>query len=169
MTQFSHLSDRMPAVAHGRDSWSAEDRRHLDTCVDCAAEWTLVRTASRLGEDLERELDVGAVAAAVTTRLREAQETRVFSFPALRWVVLAAAAAAVVLAVLLRPVEPGSRDPAAVSQQALLPELEDLSAEELETLFEILPAADVLPEPGIPGFDELTEEDLRSVLRTLEG
>jgi hypothetical protein len=169
MTELSHLSDRMPAVAHARDSWSAEDLRHLASCSDCRAEWKLVLTGSRLGGELERELDLDALTAAVTTRLREAPKARGLRLPALRWAVLAAAAAAIVVAVLLRQVTPGARNPTAAAQQALLPELEDLSADELETLFEVLPAADALLEPGIPGFDELTEDDLKSVLRTLEG
>lgn len=169
MTELSHLSDRMPAVAHARDSWSAEDLRHLASCSDCRAEWKLVLTGSRLGGGLERELDVGAVTAAVTTRLREARQAPRLRFPALRWAALAAAAAAIVVAVALRQVTPGPGNPTAVSQQALLPELEDLSADELETLFEVLPAADALLEPGIPGFEDLTEDDLKSVLRTLEG
>jgi len=166
MSDPSHLSERMPAVAHGGQAWTALDQRHLAACADCAAEWAIIRRAAHLGHDATASLDVAGIADRVLGRLRERPAADRRPRPLVRWALVGALAATLALAFVFRPDGPGE-GPARL--HALLPELEGLDAEEMEAMFEVLPAAPGLPEIGLPGLGELTEDEIESVLRTLEG
>jgi len=174
-----HLSDQMPAVARGLSAWSPGDEAHLAGCPDCRAEWRLHTMAQSLGRAVDASLDVNAVVAGVATRLRGAE--RRTDLPSLRgakrrsnlrWLVPLAAAAALLVAVLPRIGDPGAGTAGTTVAQTWLPELEVLSADELESLFEVLPAAEgedggvTLPSPRL---GDLTADELELLLRSLEG
>lgn len=65
-------SERMPSVAAGRSTWSAEEAGHLRTCPACAAEWQLVSASAALGQ-VTGSPEPGAQAEALLGRLREAK------------------------------------------------------------------------------------------------
>jgi hypothetical protein len=71
MSMCEEVSDRMPAAASGRSEWTAEERAHLASCSDCAAEWMLVVTASNLGRDVT--VDAAALTPLVLNRARAAK------------------------------------------------------------------------------------------------
>ncbi len=77
---------------------------------------------------------------------------------------VATAAAATLLIMVARPTSAPEPTPAV----ALLPELEGMSAEELELVFDVLPAADGWTVPGT-NLGDLDDAELERVLRTLEG
>jgi hypothetical protein len=163
----TRLSDRMPAVAQGRDHWSDADQGHLSSCPDCAAEWRLVQATAALGLEVERSIDPAAVNARVLSGLREATSRRRLARRAIWLLPLAAAAA---LALMLwggRGVTPAPPS-AAGTAISLLPELEPLTTAELQSIMELLPqGAD--SEDGPRSFDDLTEDEVASVLKDLEG
>jgi hypothetical protein len=166
MTECRQLTDRMPAVAHGREAWSADDLAHLAGCPDCAAEWDLVSVASRLGEAPEPAF-VARLADRVVEGLRDhPRVVPLFQRRAVRWIAGAAAAAAVIMAVWLRPV---TRAPVEEAF-GLLPEIEQLDADGLRSMLEILPGDETWSPLAFPrGLSDLTEEELERVLRSLEG
>ena len=166
MTVPSHLSDRMPAVARAVGSWTVEDEAHLSRCEDCRAEWDVVQLGATVGLDVAAGLDVDRVAALVMAdRVRRTPTPKALPLRRASWLVVTAAAAALMIAVL-RP----SPEPVADSAVAslLLPELERLSADELEYVLDVLPATDGWSIPGV-GLGDLTAEELERVLGTLEG
>lgn len=170
MTNCQEISDRMPAVAAGPGAWSAEEVAHLASCADCQAEWRLVGAARRLGAP-GSSVDPVAMAARVQERLRAEPAARVISFPSRRggWLLGLAAAAAIVLAVTVPKGTRSGPAPAAVAIGGTLPELDDLSAAELEAVLKELegpPAADVT-EPS--GMSDLNAGELERVLRSWEG
>jgi len=69
MTPCTALSDRMPDVALGRSRWTEDEARHLASCADCRAEWTVVRAAARLGASLPSSADPAATAGRLRDRL----------------------------------------------------------------------------------------------------
>ena len=166
MTDCDHLSDRIPAVAHGRDSWTPADERHLTGCADCRAEWELVRAAGRIGAGLPRLADRPALTDAVLRRLASdpapAPRPRV-----IRWAAGLAAAAAVALAVgtgtgrsPVAPLVPPGTDTGMVP----------LSTAQVDSLLD----ADEEPLAGwtmleTPGLGDLNEDELERLLRTWEG
>lgn len=166
MTQ--HRSARMPAVARGAASWSAEDLDHLAGCADCAAEWLVIQHTLRLGSGIGDDVDWEAVAAGVNRRLRAEPPVRRISRAPIRWIALAAAAIALAVVYGVRT---GSQDgsPAPRIEQALLPELEALELDELRAVLEVLPPTGALPAGGPAGLDDLTDDELESVIRSLEG
>src|SRR4029079_8274659 len=103
MAECAILSDRMPAVAAGREVWSSDDLTHLAQCVECAAEWELVATASRMGSHSAHAPDPAALSRfvvdppAVARRVDVGRRRRTWLAAAL------AAAAAVVLLLSGRP------------------------------------------------------------------
>lgn len=163
MNPVSHLSERMPLVASGAARWSPADAQHLDNCDECRAEWTLVQAAARLGRDVELSLDMPAVEAGVLVGLRAAPARPRRVRPAF-WLIPVGIAALLAIAVLRQP----STAPVSMEASAsLLPELETLTSTQLEAVMTMLPAAE-LP-AGPDGFEDLSESEVSSVLKDLEG
>lgn len=165
MTGCHALSERIPLVAHGRALWSQTEREHLAACPDCAEEWRLVSAAVALGAGVAERLEPGAVAARVHAGLTAVETRPRRRFRPAGWVAAAALAAAVALTVWLGP----GRTPRVESDVTLLPEIEPLDATGLQAMLEMLPAGSAWSTLETPGFADLTEEELESILRTLEG
>jgi hypothetical protein len=166
MSDCHHLSDRIPAVALGRDRWTTEDEAHLARCADCRAEWDLVRAAGRIGGGLPSLADHSDLAAAVLRRVADAPATKPRG-RALRWAGGLAAAAAVVLAVWTGTVpEP----PAPTSTAGVESSVEPLSTAQVDSLLDVEEA----PLAGwsmleTPTLGDLNEDELERLLRTWEG
>jgi hypothetical protein len=107
MSACTSLSDRMPDVALGRSRWTEEEARHLASCADCRAEWTVIHAVGRLGASLPSAPDPGVTAARVRERLAAERARRRARTRALAGAGLAAAAA------LTLAVWPGRGRPAA--------------------------------------------------------
>lgn len=182
MTICERLSDRMPAVAAGRDAWSVEERTHLDACADCRTEWVLVEAAQGLGGDGTLRTDPRVMAADVLVRVRAAEHAdrrRASTRWALTWGGLAAAAA-VMLAVLFGGPDPVSPEVATappvqsgadVAFQVPLPELDGAAPEELQAVLdglEVPLGESSTLDDGFPG-DDVTSQDMERVLRAWEG
>ncbi len=171
MTDCDRLSQRMPAVARGILRWTAEEEAHLAACADCGAEWNLTRTARALGREVEAGLDPSPIAELVVARLRAAPAAdRVRRWRRVAWGGAALAAAAS-LALFLLP--PGDRatpgDAPTPTFLIQLPELEELSAAELQNVLEAIEPA-VQGTPIIePGLGDLNVQELERVLGSLEG
>ena len=159
MTQCTQLSDRMPAVARGTARWSAVDEAHLTQCGDCAFEWALVRRTAGLGDSVV--LDIERVSGGVLSVLRAPVPSRTAKVA--RWAVPVALAASLLL-VLVRTRGSTPPEPAGVTL-SLLPEVEALSDAELESVLQLIPAA----EPGLGGVDSLSEDELNQMVKDLEG
>lgn len=164
-------SDRMVAVARGDAAWSDDDRLHLDRCPDCATEWRLVQTASRLGRRVDLSLDPDRIGARVLAGLKQpAPPVRIL--PLRRWTRLAlplAAAAAIALVVWPGDRGGGDESPAATIVGAeLLPEMQSLDADQLEAVLEMLPVT-ASATPDIRALEDLTEDEWSNLLRTLGG
>jgi hypothetical protein len=166
MTDCRRLSDRIPAVALGRDRWTAEDEVHLAHCDDCRSEWELVRAAGRIGEHLPPLADRADLAAAVLRRVTEdpvpAPRRRT-----LRWAGGLAAAAAVTLAVWTGGTLGREGEAAGTAGAAAV---EPLSTAQVDSLLE----ADEVPLAGwsmleTPTLGDLNEDELERLLRTWEG
>ena len=169
MPECTILSDRMPGVAAGRDSWSLAEQRHLAECADCASEWQLVRAAGGLGGTLGYAPDAAALWGAVLDRLAAASRDGA-ARRRRTWVAATLAAAAAVALVVWggradAPAGPAS-PAAAVESAALVPELDSLDAGELR---EVLDAFDApLSERviiGPPTIGDLSDQELERVLR----
>lgn len=163
-----HLdSDRVAAVSRGESRWTGAETAHLDRCPECRLEWQLVRAAPTLGRRESEEIDASRVADAVMQRLREpARPVRRWGRRA-GWVLAAAAAAVLALAVLLRAPEPVSEPPAVAI--TVLHELDDLTPAELEAVLETIPptAEEALHVEAAP-LGELSVPDLERMLRAME-
>jgi hypothetical protein len=166
MTDCHRLSDRIPAVALGRDRWTAAEQAHLAQCADCRAEWDLVRAAGRIGGGLPSLADRSDLAAAVLRRVADApapKSHRRF----LRWAGGLAAAAAVTLAVWTGT----AREPRPWTGTAgVEAAVEPLSTAQVDSLL----AADEAPLAGwsmleTPTLGDLNEDELERLLRTWEG
>jgi hypothetical protein len=181
MTPCEQIAERMPAVAHGRGEWEPAEASHLESCAACQAEWALVRTARSLGTSVAAGLDTGRMAEAVRQRLAAAPPyARVLALlRRRRWLVGLAAAAALVLAVRYsRPHVDRAAPPTEVAGPAAtanvivssaLPELDNLTATELEAVLESLsPPAEALPHVETGSLDDLQPQELERVLRALE-
>lgn len=165
----THLSDRMPEVAHGRDVWTAEDQAHLVGCDSCRSEWILIGCATQLGRDIDGQLDLEALTHRVAKQLGRAVQARRTRFRVARWFVpLAAAATLLIVFGTGRPFG-AVRETKALTASVLLPELELLTEDDLELVFDVVPAAVNPLEQGIPGVSDLGEEELERLLQTLEG
>jgi hypothetical protein len=169
MSDCSRLSDRMPAVALGRSTWTAEEATHLAECVSCRQEWELVRVSSRLGKGIGADLDGTATSREVLQRLeRHKQSVRLkksWGFAALSG---AAAAAAIIWVSRTETVRTPSPPPAAVASLRIqLPELDNLLPAELNAVLQ------TIDEPYVGGSDDGTmndsDEELESGLETWEG
>jgi hypothetical protein len=164
-----HLdSDRLTAVSRGESRWTGGESAHLDRCPECRLEWQLVRAARSLGDRQSEEIDASRAADAVMQRL-----TREPAHPAGQWgrragwVLAAAAAAVLALAVLLRAPEPVSGPPAVAI--TVLHELDDLTPAELEAVLETIPpTAEEAPHVEAAPLGELSVPDLERMLRAME-
>jgi hypothetical protein len=195
MTDCTRLSERMPAVALGRERWTEDEERHLALCEDCRAEWVVVSVGSRLGLALS-PAEPGHTAAAALARLeRERRRARVRARAAALGGLAAAAAVTLVLwggksvpmtrdSVPGRPVGPVAGAPtpplgsawerhASAATAAVLdlplPELDSLPAEALDSMLKSLdePLAQVAPDDG--PVDDSGDQELARVLDSLEG
>lgn len=173
MTDCHIISDRMPAVAHGRDSWHPAEAAHLASCASCALEWELVRAAHAAGTSVALELDTGRIAGAVRRRLATAPVEAPPSPRRVWW--LAGMAAAALVLFLFSPRGPRSSGDGAGAPQSVvsvLHELDGLNSSELEAVLESLPAsAATISAPHLEGgsLDDLDAAELERVLHSLEG
>lgn len=167
MTDCTRLSDRMPAVALATARWSPAEERHLAECPACAAEWVVVRGGARLGLAVQSSIDGEAIARGVLAQVRRGGAEAGRWRRHVPWLIPLAAAAALLLAIgLPRGTESPTAPPA--GELTLLPELETLSAAELESMLELLPADGVVP-TDVRSFEDLNEDELSVVLTGLEG
>jgi len=161
-----HLTDRMPAVAQGREVWTAGEEHHLRGCPACAAAWQVVRLGAALGTEVGAAVDPERVLAGVTRRLREPLH-RPRRMPRWGWFVPIAAAAGLMLVLLSSP---RGTVPPMGNEAALLPELVGLEVEELESVFEVLPeVAGAVEGVPVPGLGDLEADQLESLISSLEG
>jgi hypothetical protein len=170
MTDCLDLSDRMPAVAHGRLQWSAAEAAHLTECRDCAAEWRIVQAGLQLHAGLT--LDSAQTADAVVTRLRAAPHGRgiIHRIPwrsGLVGLVAAAASVAIIFSTpksaTLPPI--GVIDSAAAI--AILPELQGLNDTQLEAMLHSLGPTAGDAAPGlVPHLEDLTDGELEQLIQT---
>ena len=169
MTLCEALSDRMPAVASGRTEWTAEERGHLASCRECAAEWELVNAVTHLGRDMV--VDAEALTPVVLKRVGAAKAEERRSKWVRQAVAVGALAAAAVLLVLRMPED--TPDPllprVEVPGKLQLAELDDAAPAELEmvlTQFEE-PAS---PENSFdgPDLEGLDMSQVESALRSWE-
>jgi len=174
MTECRLLSERMAAVAHQRGTWSPDQERHLVACADCQAEWRLMQAAARLGQDLEQTFPADVMATRVMASLRQ-PAPRLIRPRAWRWLAVpAAAAAAIAFLMLPGPASSPTSDRPAGSTVtaeagALLPELEQLGTTELESVLQLLPAVQGDDVEDIHNYNDMTEDELEGILRSLEG
>jgi hypothetical protein len=172
MSDCGWLSDRMPAVALGRSTWTVEEVDHLGGCRSCQDEWNLIRLSGRLGKDVGAELDPRAATRAVLHRLaRSGEEARLrrkaWGFAAL------ASAAAVAAMIWAGPTatipSPPARAPVVASLQIQLPELDYLLPAELNAVLQTLDESDVGGPVPDSAAGDLDDEDLDSGFDTWEG
>ncbi len=172
MTPCQQLSDRMPAVALGRSRWSAAEETHLASCVDCQAEWNLVRTAGRLSASSPALVDPEVTSAAVRRRLAD---ERASSRRIRRWTLVGLGVAAAV-AVALWTGRPAPRTPIATR-----PTAPTASPGPTKRPDSVAKAAASAPTPGpvaraesprldlaVPGIDELSDSDLDALLHAMD-
>ena len=173
MSMCEAVSDRMPAVASGQSEWTAEERAHLASCGDCAAEWELVGAASRLGRDVT--VDAAALTPVVLERVRAAKVEAIRSRWVKQAVAVGALAAAAVLLVLRMPedapdpllpaVEVAMESPGELQ----LAELDDAAPAELEmVLAEFEEPASPESSFDSPDLEGLDMSQVESALRSWE-
>ena len=170
MSECDALVDRMPEVVRGSAAWTPAESAHLRNCAECAAAWTAVRTAAGLGTR-ETLLEPALVAAGVRGRLaahrRDARIIRGWSAVA----GLAAAAAVVLFVRSAPPPSVGVQSPvAAEAGPVFLPELDSLSATELQSVLESVDRpVGTLRTLDSQGLSDLSDDELAGVLQSLEG
>lgn len=159
------LRDRMPEVARGTTTWTADEAAHLAECEECRAELALVTSALRVGARVEATFDASTVARNVATRLKQEPVVARMRY---RPLVLLATAAALAL-VFARPgATPTPLPP--TGEVRFLPELDSLTVEELTLVAEAIDAP-LTETPLIEGqsVTDLDTTQLQRVLRSLEG
>jgi hypothetical protein len=164
----------MPEVARGDGAWDAAELAHLSSCASCGAEWQLVSTGVALGADLR--IDGAAIANHVVERLRHEGdiERPVRRIP---WrggaigLVAAAAAAILIIAISRTPDRPaGSVAAVAEAPVAILPELQNLTEQQLEVVQQSLGPSASDATPGLtPHLGDLTEGELEDLLHSEGG
>jgi hypothetical protein len=169
MSDCHWLSDRMPAVALGRSTWTAEEASHLGGCRSCQDEWDLMRISGRLGHLVGAGLDAKGTTRALLHRLARSEEEarrrrKAWSFAALA---SAAAAAAIVWAGSI-PVAPTSV-PVVASLRIQLPELDNLLPAELNAVLQTMDEPVVGDSVDDPAMGDPDDEDLESGFDTWEG
>jgi hypothetical protein len=163
------MSERMPDVATGRASWSADEATHLQACPDCSSEWRIVQAAARLGDAAVAEVHPDRLSGLLRARLKGAR--RADRWRRTGWVVGLAAAAAVTLVVWTgRGHEPQGMTQAPASLLIPVAELDSLSTSQLEAVLDGFDAPlDEEPSPATPMLNDLDDQQLERVLRSLEG
>lgn len=169
MTACEMMIDRMPMVAHGRDSWTPEEAAHLAACPECEPAWRLIQAAAHLGAGSAAAIDTARTADRVLTRV--ALLRRRARWRAVGWIGLAAAAAAVLVVSVGRRGPTVSRVEADTAGFRLpLAELEGLNAPQLESVLDGLDAPlGSVATPDAPALGDLEKVQLERVLRSLEG
>ena len=162
MNVCDRLSDRMPAVALGRERWSPDEEAHLSVCRDCRAEWELLLATGRLGARAPAAADPDRIAADVLRRLREEPGLPPRS-GVTRWAAGLAAAAAIAAAVWAGL----DRRPAAPTSVAAVEE--SLTTAQLDSLLDTDPPLAGWSMLEAPTLGDLDEDELEQVLRTWEG
>jgi len=172
------LLDRMPVVAAGRGAWSAEEAAHLAGCVECQEDWALIRQARTLGQAGEK-IDARKVESQVLTRLTAARRSDRIRRGG--WLTGLAAAAAVALMLWQgggvrtngtapTPAPATALAPAAEGFSIPMAELETLDGGELRTVLEDLEGPlSAGGTPDVPNFGDLDNEQLQSILGSMEG
>jgi hypothetical protein len=185
------LSERMPAVATGRATWSERERAHLADCAACRDEWTLVRAAVGLGGAPAAALDVARIGDSVVARLAAQRLMERRAAVRRRRIAAAGLTAAASIALALGFGHPWRHEavaPAAVastgdwkpaggvhgeSAGALVipvPELETLDSGELEAVLETMDGPLGASGPAEPGaLNDLNDRELERVLGSWEG
>jgi hypothetical protein len=160
MNECHRLSDWMPAVALGAAEWTPDEAEHLRSCGSCQAEWDLVQSGARLGQEAGLRLDAASTAQGLLLRLERA---RLHRHRRRAWGFAGVAAAAAVAAVVWtgRPTT-SSVHPAAsvVGFQMALPELDSLQPAELDSVLQTMDE----PAPA-----DSTLDDLEGFLDSWEG
>jgi hypothetical protein len=172
MTPCQQLSDRMPAVALGRSRWSAAEEAHLLSCVDCQAEWNLVRAAGRLGASSPPLMDPEVTSAEVRRRLAD---ERAGGRRIRRWTLVGLGVAAA-LAVALWTGRPVPRR--SIAARPTAPAASPGPARRPDSVAK--PPA-FAPTPGpvgraesprldlpVPGIDDLSDSDLGALLQAMD-
>jgi hypothetical protein len=172
MSHCGWLSDRMPAVALSRSTWTVEEARHLGGCRSCQDEWDLIRLSGRLGMDVGAELDPTATTRAVLQRLARSREAarrrrKAWGFAALA---SAAAVAAMVWAGRTATIpSPSAKAPVVASLQIQLPELDYLLPAELNAVLQTLDEPYVGGSADDSGAGDPDDQDLNNGFDTWEG
>lgn len=171
-----HLSDRMPDVARGGAGWTAAETAHLESCPECGHEWQLIRAVADSGGAAE-PLDLDRIAAGVIAATIGPDGATV-PIPIhrrhwLRYSLVGLAAAAALVVVLRLTSEPG-HEPGSGSDQiaiGILPELDQLTAAELNGVLTEYDDASALDQPlgEIPRLGELTDDELGELLSEVGG
>lgn len=170
MTDCLELSDRMPAVAHGRDQWSTADAAHLRGCGECAAEWRVVQAGAQLHAGLT--VDATRAADAVAARLRAAPVERgIIGRIPWRGAMVGLVAAAASVAILLSTPSSAGRPPAgtidSATAVAILPELQGLDDAQLEVMLHSLGPSAGDAAPGlVPHLEDLTDGELELLIQS---
>lgn len=173
-TMCQSMQEQMPEVIRGRMPWRVAELEHLSVCADCQLEWQLIEAGAALHQDLQ----VDTVAISERLRARLAAEPveasivrplRTRRLPA--GLGLLAAAASIALIFGLRTTRVPVLPPSAPTEAAkLLPELDNLSEAQLETVLSEVELSDDGSAPmRLPRLGDLTENQLEHLLNELEG
>jgi hypothetical protein len=167
----TELSDRMPTVALGHAVWSAEEKRHLEDCADCAAEWRVVRLAQGVTAARPDELDADRIAGRVLQRL--AIEPAATNRSARWWYGgVGVAAAALLLVIALRRDRGDATAVTDFAPAGAMPVmgLDSLNEEQLRMVLESLDEPLETPtNPLMPSMLDLDDQQLERVIRSLGG
>lgn len=165
------LSDAMPLVVLGQKSWTDEERRHLQVCPDCSAEWRVVSLAAGTGRNVARDLDVERVSGRVLQRL--AAEPVIHHRARRIWLGAAGIAAAALLLLIIKPggrVEGPRVQPPVAAFEIPMMELDSLSHDQLRMVLESIDEPLGTPlNVELPSMMDLDDHQLERVLRSLEG
>ena len=171
MTECRLIAERAPRVIRDGAEWTPDERAHLEECRECQAELALVEAARHLGNSVARGLDPLRISAAALRRLREEESPpRVLRVRRPRvWLLTAAAAAMVVLAVQVTAPDraPSGETPVAAGEGgSVLSELDELSSQELQSVLEALgPAAGGVTVVEPAPLADLNPQELERVLQ----
>lgn len=168
-SQCQTIRDRMPDMADGRSTWTAPDDAHLKQCGECAAEWRLIASAARLGNDVAAAVKPEAMAAMVMEQLHT--EAKVIHFRRRVALIGGLAAAAAAIALIVGPMlRSGSSADAVPDRAWLVPELDSLETSELILVLDGLDPTfeDGTFGPDVPSVDDLEAQELERVLQAWE-
>lgn len=173
-TKCQSMQEQMPDVVRGRMPWRVAELEHLSTCADCQLEWQLIEAGAALHQDLQ--VDTAAISERLRARIAAepvadsgVRPLRSRRLPA--GLGLLAAAASIALFFGLRtsrvPILP---PPTTADVSVVLPELENLTEAQLETVLSEVELADDGAAPmRLPRLGDLTENQLEHLLDELEG